>query len=420
MKRRSLAFALIPFLLTVGIAAASGLPAAKPEQVGLSSERLDRITQVLRNDVERGRIAGAVVVVARRGRVAYAQAVGFRDKAANAPMTQEAIFRIGSMTKPLVTVAAMSLYEEGRLLLSDPVSKYLPALGKREVGVERTDPATGKTTLATVPAEREITIQDLMRHTSGLTYGNRGTTLIHKMYPESSNGASVTLTSDEFIDKLSKAPLLYQPGTRWEYGVSTDVLGRVVEVVSGKPLGDVLAERIFRPLKMPDTGFLVPTDKRARLAQPLATHPDTGKEYKLVDPTVPRKFDCGGGCGVSTAGDYARFAQMLLNSGTLDGARVLGPKTVDFMTSDHLGPSISRGTFAGVGYTWGLGVAVREEKGLSPIAGSPGDYFWPGAFATYWWADPKEQMVVVSMMQAPFGRYYQHLLRGLVSQAIAE
>ena len=217
MKRLSFAFALIPFLLTVGIAAASGLPAAKPEQVGLSSERLDRITQVLRNDVERGRIAGAVVVVARQGRVAYAQAVGFRDKAASAPMTQDAIFRIASMTKPLVTVAAMSLYEEGRLLLSDPVSKYLPALGKREVGVERTDPATGKTMLVTVPAEREITIQDLMRHTSGLTYGNRGTTLIHRMYPESSNGASLTLTSDEFIDKLSKAPLLHQPGTRCEY-----------------------------------------------------------------------------------------------------------------------------------------------------------------------------------------------------------
>ena len=420
MKRLPFVFALILSLLTAGIAGASGLPAAKPEQVGLSSERLDRITQVFRNDVERGRIAGAVVVVARKGRVAYFQAVGFRDKATNAPMTQDAIFRIASMTKPLVTVAAMSLYEEGRLLLSDPVSKHVPALGKREVGVERADPATGKTVLTTVPAEREMTIQDLLRHTSGLTYGNRGTTLIHKMYPESSNGASVTLTSDEFIDKLSKAPLLHQPGTRWEYSLSTDVLGRVVEVVSGKPLGEVLAERIFRPLKMPDSGFLVPADKRARLAHPLATNPDTGKGYALVDPTVPRKFDCGGGCGVSTAADYTRFAQMLLNRGVLEGVRVLGPKTVDYMTSDHLGPSISRGTFAGLGYTWGLGVAVREDKGPSPIAGSPGDYYWPGAFATYWWVDPKEQMVVVSMMQAPFGRHYQHLLRGLVSQAIIE
>jgi CubicO group peptidase (beta-lactamase class C family) len=289
------------------------------------------------------------------------------------------------------------------------VSKYIPAFKHLTVGVER------------APAEREMTIQDLMRHTSGLTYGNRGTTEIYKMYPESSNASSLTLTMDEFIERLSKAPLLYQPGTRWEYSLSTDVLGRVVEIVSGKPLGEFLAERIYRPLKMTDTTFLVPADKRARIAQALPTHPETGAEYKLADPTVPRKFDCGGGCAVSTAGDYARFAQMLLNRGVLDGARVLAPRTVELMTSDHLGP-IARGTtyYAGPGYTWGLGVAVREAKGLSPMAGSAGDYFWPGAFATYWWADPKEEMVVVSMMQSPLGRHYQQLLRALVFQAIAE
>jgi CubicO group peptidase (beta-lactamase class C family) len=241
------------------------------------------------------------------------------------------------------------------------------------------------------------------------------------MYPESSNASSLTLTMDEFIERLSKAPLLYQPGTRWEYSLSTDVLGRVVEIVSGKPLGEFLAERIYRPLKMTDTTFLVPADQRARIAQALPTHPETGAEYKLADPTVPRKFDCGGGCAVSTAGDYARFAQMLLNRGVLDGARVLAPRTVELMTSDHLGP-IARGAsyYAGPGYTWGLGVAVREAKGLSPMAGSAGDYFWPGAFATYWWADPKEEMVVVSMMQSPLGRHYQQLLRALVFQAIAE
>jgi len=410
MKRLSVAVGLVLTLLTIGRAAGAGdLPTAKPEQVGLSSERLARITQVLSADVERGQIAGAVVVVARKGRAAYVQAIGFRDKASGAPMTPDAIFRIASMTKPLVTVAALSLYEEGRLLLSDPVSKYIPAFKHLTVGVER------------APAEREMTIQDLMRHTSGLTYGNRGTTEIYKMYPESSNASSLTLTMDEFIERLSKAPLLYQPGTRWEYSLSTDVLGRVVEIVSGKPLGEFLAERIYRPLKMTDTTFLVPADKRARIAQALPTHPETGAEYKLADPTVPRKFDCGGGCAVSTAGDYARFAQMLLNRGVLDGARVLAPRTVELMTSDHLGP-IARGTtyYAGPGYTWGLGVAVREAKGLSPMAGSAGDYFWPGAFATYWWADPKEEMVVVSMMQSPLGRHYQQLLRALVFQAIAE
>ena len=404
-----LSLVLVFSLLAAARAGAADLPTAKPEQVGLSSERLDRMTQVLRVDVERGRIPGAVVLVARKGRVAYLESVGFRDKTAGTPMTLDAIFRIASMTKPLVTVAALSLYEEGRLFLSDPVSKYIPAFKGQKVGVER------------VPAEREMTIQDLMRHTSGLTYGNRGTTEVYKMYPESSNVSSLTLTMDEFIDRLSKAPLLYQPGTRWEYSLSTDVLGRVVEIVSGKPLGEFLAERIYRPLKMTDTTFLVPGDKRARLAQPLPTHPDTGAEYKVADPTVPRKFDCGGGCAVSTAGDYARFAQMLLNRGALDGARVLAPKTVELMTADHLG-AIARGTeyYAGPGYTWGLGLAVRQSNGLAPMAGSAGDYFWPGAFATYWWADPKEQMVVVSMMQSPLGRHYQQALRALVLQAITE
>jgi CubicO group peptidase (beta-lactamase class C family) len=400
---------LIVLALAVVPAAAAELERARPEQVGLSSERLERLTQTLRSDVERGRIPGAVVVIARKHRIAYAQAIGFRDKAAATPMTPDAIFRIASMTKPIVTVAALSLYEEGRLFLSDPVSKYIPALKNRTVGLDR------------VPVQREMTIQDLMRHTSGLTYGNRGTTELYKMYPESSNTASLTLTMDEFIQTLSKAPLLHQPGTQWEYSLSTDVLGRVVEVVAGKPLGEVLAERVYRPLKMADTTFLVPADKAARVAQPLPTHPDTGAPYPLADPTKPRKFDCGGGCAVSTAGDYARFAQMLLNRGVLDGARVLAPRTVQLMTADHLGP-IAHGPvyFAGPGYTWGLGLAVRQDNGLSPLAGSAGDFFWPGAYATYWWADPKTDLVVVSMLQSPLGRHYQELMRALVNQAIVD
>src|SRR5438876_11678057 len=278
MTRRPIVLALLLSLLAIGHAAASDLPTTKPEQVGLSSERLGRIGQVLRADVERGRIPGAVVVVARKGRVAYVQAVGFRDKTAGTPMTPDAIFRIASMTKPMVTVAALSLYEEGRLLLSDPVSKYIPAFKEQKVGLER------------AAVEREMTIQDLMRHTSGLTYGNRGTTEIYKMYPQSSNEASLTLTMDEFIERLGKAPLLYQPGTRWEYSLSTDVLGRVVEIVAGKPLGEVLAERVYRPLKMADTTFLVAADKRPRLAQPLARPPGTGAEDQLGDPAVPPQF----------------------------------------------------------------------------------------------------------------------------------
>ena len=234
---------------------------------GLSTERLERIGRTLRDDVERGRIAGAVVLVARKGQVAYLEAVGYRDKAAGTPMTPDAIFRIASMTKPLVTVAAMSLAEEGRLFLSDPVSKFLPALGKRQVGVEKTDPATGKTVVVTAPAEREMTVQDLMRHTSGLTYGNRGTSQIHKMYPESSNWTSLNLTGDEFIERLGKAVLLHQPGATWDYSLSTDVLGRIVEVVSGKPLGAFLELRAPGDRRVRDPATLRGHDHGERAAR---------------------------------------------------------------------------------------------------------------------------------------------------------
>lgn len=401
--------------------AASGLPAAKPEEVGLSASRLERIGQVLKADVERERIAGAVIMVARKGRLAYLESVGYRDRAAGARMTPDAIFRLASMTKPIVSVAAMSLHEEGRLLLSDPVSKYFPSFAKLQVSADSGEAAPGGA-VAGVPPQRPMTIQDLLRHTSGLTYGNRGPSRVHQMYPQSSNVASQQFTGEEFIERLSQVMLLSHPGTRWEYSLSTDVLGRVVEAVSGKPLAEVLEERIYRPLKMTDTSFLVPADKRERLAQSLPKHPDTGAAVTLVDPTVRRKFDCGGGCAVSTAGDYMRFAQMLLNRGTLDGARVLSRKTVEYMTSDHLGASISRGGayIAGPGYTWGLGFAVREADGIAGSHGSAGDYFWPGAFGTSFWVDPKEEIVVVYMMQAGagMGGHYRDLLRGLVLQAI--
>ena len=413
---------LLAALLSLPVASiAADLPTVKPEEVGLSSARLARIAEVLKADVERGRIPGAVVLVARKGRVAYFEAVGFRDKTTGAAMTPDAIFRIASMTKPLTTVAAMSLWEEGRLLLGDPVSKHLPALANQKVGVERVDPATGKPAVQTVALDRPMTIQDLMRHTSGLTYGNRGTTAIHQLYPQSSTVASQTLTSEELIERLAGTPLLHQPGTVWEYGLSVDVLGRVVEVVAGKPLGQVLEDRIFRPLGMRDTMFLLGPDRASRLAQPLATHPETGQPYTVPDPTAKRKFDCGGGCAVSTVRDYARFAQMLLNRGALDGARVLAARTVDFMTTDHLGPIARPAAYsAGPGYTWGLGFAVRQDPGLSHMAGTPGDYFWPGAYATYFWVDPKLDLVVVSMLQSPLGRHYNPLMRSLVHQAIVD
>ena len=383
---------------------AGGLPSATPESVGMSGARLARIGEVLRADVENGRIPGAVVVVARKGQVAYADAIGFRDKAAGATMPADAIFRIASMTKPIVSVVAMQLYEEGRLLVSDPVSKYLPALANRTVGVDR------------AAAAREMTIQDLLRHTSGLTYANRGDTPVHKAYPASGR----EMTGTEFIERLAQAPLLYQPGTTWEYGFSTDVLGRVVEVITGKTLGQVFDERIFRPLRMVDAGFVVPANKHGRIAQGLALDPDTQLPVRMPDVTVPLKFECGGGCAVSTAADYVRFAQMLLNRGTLDGVRILGPKTVDFMTADHLGTGINRRPAAGYGF--GLGFGVRGQTGVADVAGSAGDYYWGGAYGTYFWIDPKEELVVVSMTQAPgpIRQHYRRLLRSLVLQAITD
>jgi CubicO group peptidase (beta-lactamase class C family) len=424
MKTLAMVLAAALSLLAAYPAGAQGLPAAKPEEVGLSSERLARIGAILRDDVERGRIPGVVIMVARRGKLAYVETVGFRDKAAGAPMTRDAIFRIASMTKPMVSVAAMMLYEEGRLLMADPVSKYLPALGKRQVGIEKVDPVTGKTVFYTVPAEREMTVQDLLRHTSGLPYGARGTSRIHAEYPASSSAAARELTGTEFIDRLAKAPLLHQPGSNWEYGFSSDVLGRVVEVVSGKTLGQVLEERIWRPLRMPDTGFVVPADKHARLAAGFATDPDTGKPVTLPDAKTAPKFECGGGCAVSTAGDYIRFGQMLANRGILDGTRLLGRKTVEYMTADHLGTAIGAGTdyIPGPGYGFGLGFAVRRAAGVADLNGSAGDFNWGGAYGTYFWVDPKEELVVVSMTQAPgpIRVYYRHMIKSLALQAIAD
>jgi len=394
------------------VANAASLPTAKPEEVGLSSAALQRMGRALRADVDSGQLAGAVVVVARKGRIAYVESIGFRDKATGAPMTPDTIFRIASMTKPMVGVATMMLYEEGRLFVSDPVSKYFPALGQIRVG-----PGDG------VPADREMTIQDLLRHTSGLTYGNRGTTEVHKMYPESSNASSLELTGDQLIEKLGRARLLYQPGTMWEYGLSTDVLGRVVEVVSGQTLGQFLSERVFRPLQMTDTGFVVPEAKRARVAQPLAADPSTGKEIKLPDPMVARKFECGGGCAVSTPADYIRFAQMLLNRGTLDGTRLLGRKTVEYMTSDQLGGATIRpGDFPGPGYGFGFTMAVRRETGVARVTGSTGDYGWGGAFGTTFWVDPKENLTVVFMSQAPGMNRgaYPNLVKSAVLSAIRD
>ena len=409
--RGLLAVALL--LLTAGSIGAQALPTARPEEVGLSSERLDRITAMIRSEVEKGRIPGAVALVARRGKVAYFEAVGFRDKTAGAPMTKDAIFRIASMTKPFTSVAIMMLMEDGRLQLSDPASKFLPQLAKLEVGVEKPDQ-----TLEMVAARRQMTIQDLLRHTSGLTYGIFGKSAVKELYLKAGVDDR-DHTNAELIDKLAKVPLHYQPGTTWEYSRSTDVLGRIVEVVSGKTLGQFFDERIFRPLDMRDSGFWARPEGQGRIATALPADPDTGAPVAMRNVTEPPKYESGGGGAVSTAGDYARFSQMLLNGGQLDGIRLLSRKTVELMTADHLG-DIKFASMPGHGF--GLGFAVRKAPGMYDHPGSVGEYTWSGAFGTHFWVDPKEQLVAVWMVQVPLRQlsYYRGAFKDLVMQAIVD
>jgi CubicO group peptidase (beta-lactamase class C family) len=313
----------------------------------------------------------------------------------------------------------MILVEEGKLGLQEPVSKFIPEFKDMKVGVESKD-ADGKPVLTLVDAKRQITVQDLLRHTSGLTYGVLGTSnAVKKTYLDAQIFSQKWVLAD-FVKALAKLPLQFQPGTTWEYSHSTDVLGRVVEVVSGQTLDVFLAERIFEPLNMVDTGFQVPSEKQGRVAQPM---PDvyTGKTPEVIDFSKPQTFFAGGHGLVSTAGDYLRFAQMLANGGDLDGARILGPRTVEYMTANHLNPQIDKGPtyLPGPGYGFGLGFGTRVDRGQSEWPGSPGDFYWAGYAGTYFWVDPEEELVPVLMAQEPVRRqYYRIQMRNLVYQAI--
>jgi len=401
------------------LAQAAPLPEASPEDVGLSSERLGRLDAAMQKAVETGELPGAVVLIARDGQLVYAKSFGWQDRDKKIPMRNDSIFRLYSMTKPVVSVAAMMLVEEGRLGLQEPVSKYIPEFKDMKVGVESTD-AEGKPVLTLVDAKRQITLQDLLRHTSGLTYGVLGPlNAVKKMYKDADIFSQKWVLAD-FCRTLAKLPLQFQPGTTWEYSHSTDVLGRVVEVASGQALDDFLAERIFGPLKMVDTGFQVPPAKLDRLAQPM---PDvySGKTPELIDFSKAQTFFAGGHGLVSTAGDYLRFAQMLANGGELEGVRILGPRTVDYMTSNHVNPQIDKGAayLPGPGYGFGLGFATRIDRGQSEWPGSPGDFYWAGYAGTYFWIDPEEELVPVLMSQEPLRRqYYRVQLRNLVYQSI--
>jgi CubicO group peptidase (beta-lactamase class C family) len=423
---RSTAWAVLA-LVVAAPAVAQGIPKAQsPEEVGFVSTRLKRLSDRLAEGVKNNELPGAVVLIARNGKLVMFDSFGFRDKDAKAPMTNDAIFRIASMTKPIVSVGAMMLAEEGKLTLADPVSRYIPAFADTKVAVPRKN-SDGTVEMALEPQARAMTIQDLLRHTSGLTDGAPGGNPVKQSYLDM-KVADRGQTLAEMADKLAKLALLYQPGTTWEYSMSTDLLGRVIEIASGLPLDRFIEERITKPLKMGDTAFEVGADKKARGARPMKEGP---RNAMPPIPDVTEKFTwrSGGGGMVSTAADYARFLQMFANGGQLDGVRLISRKTIDLMTADALPPDVKMGEDMGrmealepsarMGQSFGLGFAVRTEQGRSPLPGSPNDYYWAGAYGTYFWHDPREHLYVVFMMQSPAARpRYWYLLRDLVYQAL--
>lgn len=400
-------------------ARAEELPRSKPKDVGLSADKLDRVKAVVQAAIDKNQTAGAVVLVARHGKVAYLEPFGKMDVAAGKQMPPDAIFRVHSMTKPVTTAAALVLYEEGKFRLDDPVSKYLPEFKGRRVHV-----GDGGRTVA---AEREMTVRDLMRHTSGLTYGTPSGSPVDKLYIAKGVRNPADSLAD-MVGKLGQLPLQYQPATRFHYSISTDVLGRLIEVLSEKPLDEFLRDRVFRPLDMRDTGFLVPDDKLGRFA---ASYRSGEKgALKLIDAPATsryrarRKFLSGGGGLVSTARDYARFCQMLLNGGTLQGTRLLRPETVREMTTNQLPKEALPMTLGGSklpGFGFGLGVLVQLDTRSPKPDPAAGEYGWNGAASTSFWVGPKPELVVVVLQQIePFNFGLQMALKPAIYAAVEE
>ncbi|WP_349679191.1 serine hydrolase domain-containing protein [Rhodoferax sp. UBA5149] len=389
-----------------------------PEKAGLCPQRTQRLMEVLQAEVDRQRLPGAVVLIARHGKLALFEALGAQDPATSTPMARDAIFRIYSMTKPIVSVAAMMLMEQGQLLLNDPVAKYLPEYATQKVA-SLTD---GSVNLQAV--RQMATIQDLLRHTAGLTYEFMGNAPVQRQYAQTRIG-SRERSNAEFSHELAALPLMFEPGTLWEYGRATDVLGRVLEVVSGQTLGAYLKEHIFTPLGMTDTGFFVPAQHHGRIAEPFASDPEGGVQMRVIDVREDAALESGGGGLASTAMDYARFLQFMLNKGELDGVRLLGPRTVDFMTADHLGDipvnSGASRALLPLGHGFGLGFAVRKDLGVATVPGSVGTYFWGGMAGTTFFVDPAEDLFACLMLQAPNQReYYRMLFRDLVYATLVD
>ena len=418
MSMRSLASVLVLSLALVPAAVRAEMPAqmaGKPEDVGLSSTQLKRLEAVTKKNIDDGLMPGAVMLVARRGKIAWVSVQGRRVPDADDPMKFDSIFRIYSMTKPITSLVLMQLVEEGRLQVYDPVAKYLPEIGKMKVGGEVT--VDGRPALRLSDPERAMTVQDLLRHTAGLTYGSRGTSPVHKAYIDAKIGDR-TATNEELVKRLGGVPLLFTPGERWEYSVSVDVQGRLIEVLTGKTLMEAFNERVFGPLGMVDTAFQVPAGKLSRAAQPgqKPNGPPMTPRFKVDDGA---KYESGGGGLLGTTEDYLRFSLALANGGTFQGKRIIGRKTLEFMTADHVGNRPGRPE----GFGFGLGFEVHTKLGGdSALIGSVGEYGWSGAAGTTFWVDPKEQLVGIYMVQANAEdtRFLRNQFRSMVQAAIAD
>ncbi len=384
------------------------LDTAKPADIGLHPQRTQHITRVLQHSVDRQHIPGAVLLVARQGRIGLFEAVGRQDPAAGTPMRTDSIFRIYSMTKPLVSVAVMMLVERGRLLISDPVGRWLPEYAQQQVWTPE----------GVVPVRQPATVQDLLRHTAGQTYEFLGDSAVQRQY-SAVNIGSRQRSNAEFSQTLAALPLQHPPGSIWAYSRATDVLGRLVEVVSGQTLGQFLQTEIFAPLGMVDTGFAVPPAQQHRIAEAFAHDPDGGVPMKLINPREVPGMESGGGGLMSTAMDYARFLQCLRNGGELGGHRLLSRHTLGFMTADHLGSLPIDGTLLPPGHGFGLGFAVRRALGESPVPGSVGTYHWSGIGGTSFFVDPQQDLYALLLTQAPNQRdHYRQLFRHLVYAAL--
>lgn len=435
-------------LVTSGLVARE-LPTAKPERVGFSSDRLEKLTQLMEARVADGTMVGGLGMIARNGKIIYTETYGQADREANRVMSEDAIFRIYSMSKPVTAVALMMLYEEGKFSLNDPVARYIPELANLQVALSTADGSTGivsdGTTSRTIgqgdasqegqtrKPRRQPTVRDLLTHTAGMTYGVFGNTEVDKAY-RAAKILSPGMSLQEFVAALGQIPLQYEPGTKWHYSVSVDVQGRLVEVLSGMKFGEFLKARIFAPLDMPDTSFTLAAENSDRLAQMYAPEgtngggffaASTGPNLVVAAPEASARyidggaFESGGGGLLSTARDYMRFSQMLLNGGELDGVRLLGPKTLDLMTTNHLGDIPMGFNRRGAGF--GLGFGLVLDPGEVGEVSSAGEYNWGGAAGTAFWVDPQEQLIGLFMVQSlPHRTRLRAEFKVLTYQALVE